>query len=174
MSSTARLLRFVALPGLLVALGCASTPSSPDTEETDSSSALGSESSDSGMVAVRQASSTQLAPIYFDTDHSGLRHDARDALKQYAKGIADHTEWGVITIDGHCDERGSDEYNLALGERRANAVVRYLVDLGVPPSRLATRTFGEEKPAIAGHLESAWRLNRRSELQVESLESARR
>jgi len=112
--------------------------------------------------------------VYFDTNRSQLRPDSREALKQYAKQILDHPEWGVLTIDGHCDERGSDEYNLALGERRAKAVVRYLVDLSVPQSRLATRTFGEEKPAIAGHVEGAWRFNRRSELQVEALESARR
>jgi peptidoglycan-associated lipoprotein len=174
MSSTARFLRLVTLPGLLVALGCASTASSPGPGEAGAPSALAAETSDSGKVAIRQTASTKLAPVYFDTNHSLLRRDARDALKQSAKQVLDHPEWGVLTIDGHCDERGSDEYNLALGERRAEAVVRYLLDLGVPQSRLATRTYGEEKPAVAGHGESAWRFNRRSELQVEALESARR
>jgi peptidoglycan-associated lipoprotein len=174
MSSTVRLLRIITLPGLLVALGCASTAPGPGPEETGSASVLGAEQSDSGKVAIRQAASPQLAPVYFDTDHSMLRPEAREALKQYSKSILDHPEWGVLTIDGHCDERGSDEYNLALGERRAKAVVRYLVDLGVPRSRLTTRTFGEEKPAVVGHAESAWRMNRRSELQAEAQESARR
>ena len=73
------------------------------------------------------------------------------------------TERGVITIEGHCDERGSEEYNLALGERRANGVKRYLVDLGVPSSRLRTVSFGEVKPSVMGHDESAWRHNRRSD-----------
>ena len=86
----------------------------------------------------------------------------------------DHPEWGVLTIDGHCDDRGSEEYNLALGSRRAAAVERYLTDLGVPVSRLATRTFGEEKPAVAGRGERAWRYNRRSEFQIEARESASR
>ena len=68
-----------------------------------------------------------------------------------------------ITIQGNTDERGSEEYNLALGERRATAVTRYLVDLGVPGSRLRTVSFGEAKPAVPGHDESAWRYNRRSD-----------
>ena len=72
---------------------------------------------------------------------------------------------GVITIEGHCDERGSEEYNLALGERRASGVKRYLVDLGVPASRLRTVSFGEAKPAVVGHDESAWRYNRRAEFK---------
>jgi peptidoglycan-associated lipoprotein len=78
----------------------------------------------------------------------------------------------VVTIDGHCDERGSDQYNRALGRRRAAAVERYLVDMGVPSARVATRTFGEDRPAVSGHDESAWSYNRRSELQVEVLASA--
>ena len=66
-------------------------------------------------------------------------------------------------MEGHCDERGSEEYNLALGDRRAHAVQRSLVDLGVSSSRLRTVSFGEAKPAVQGHNESAWRYNRRSE-----------
>jgi peptidoglycan-associated lipoprotein len=72
---------------------------------------------------------------------------------------------GTVTIEGHCDERGSEEYNLALGDRRASGVKQYLVDLGVPASRLRTVSFGEAKPAVVGHDESAWRYNRRSEFK---------
>ena len=68
-----------------------------------------------------------------------------------------------MTVEGHCDERGSTEYNLALGERRANAVKRYLVDLGVPSNSLRTVSFGEERAAVQGHDESAWRYNRRAD-----------
>ena len=68
-----------------------------------------------------------------------------------------------MTIEGHTDERGSAEYNLALGERRANAAKRYLVDLGVSSSQLSTVSFGEDRPAVQGHDESAWRYNRRAE-----------
>jgi len=68
-----------------------------------------------------------------------------------------------VVIEGHCDERGSEEYNLALGERRADAVRRYMTDLGVPGGRMSTVSFGESRPAVQGHDESAWRYNRRAD-----------
>ncbi len=68
-----------------------------------------------------------------------------------------------IRIEGHCDERGSDEYNLALGERRAQAAMNYLATLGVPASRMSTISYGEEKPLDPGHNEEAWAKNRRAE-----------
>ena len=67
-----------------------------------------------------------------------------------------------IVVEGHCDERGTNEYNLGLGERRANSVKNYLVSLGVSASRIRTISYGEEKPFAAGHDESAWKLNRRA------------
>ena len=73
---------------------------------------------------------------------------------------------GTLTLQGNCDERGSEEYNLALGERRAASVKKYLVDLGVPSSRLKTVSFGESKPAVPGHDESAWKWNRRVDFGV--------
>jgi peptidoglycan-associated lipoprotein len=103
-----------------------------------------------------------------------LRADARASLEARAEAIQQHPELGVVTIQGHCDERGSDEYNLALGKKRAAAVKRYLVDLGVPASRLETVTFGESRPAVPGHDEKAWRYNRRSELTSEAVQSAKR
>ncbi len=138
MSSTARSLRVVTLPALLLAFGCASTPTPAPESTAPEQSAPASEAKDSGEVTIRDASSATLVPVYFETDRALLRPDTREALKRYAKSILDHPEWGVLTIDGHCDERGSDEYNLALAKRRAAAVERYLVDMGVPPSRLAT------------------------------------
>lgn len=109
------------------------------------------------------ASIASLETVYFDYDRADLRSDARTALQSNAAAIRQNAGWGVVTVEGHCDERGSEEYNLALGDRRANAVKRYLVDLGVPSSRLRTVSFGEAKPAVQGHNESAWRYNRRSE-----------
>jgi peptidoglycan-associated lipoprotein len=100
--------------------------------------------------------------VYFDYDKSEIRSDARSALKSNAEVIGSG-DGATVTIEGHCDERGSTEYNLALGERRANAVKRYLVDLGVPSSRLRTVSFGEDRPAVQGHDESAWRYNRRAD-----------
>lgn len=69
----------------------------------------------------------------------------------------------VLVVEGHCDERGSNEYNLSLGENRAQAVRAYLVNLGVGAERIQTRSYGEEKPAVAGTGEEVWRLNRRGE-----------
>jgi len=113
-----------------------------------------------------QAKVVELEAIYFDLDRWELSQQAQQALKSNAKQIQARPEWGVLTIEGHCDERGSDEYNIALGERRAAAVKRYLVDLGVPSSRFDTVTYGESRPAVRGGGEKAWRLNRRSEIRL--------
>lgn len=102
-----------------------------------------------------------LTPVYFDYDSFVLRADAVETLNQHAAAIK--ADSGVYMIEGHCDERGTQEYNLALGERRALAVRDYLMRMGVPGSRLVTMSYGEEVPAQPGHDESAWRLNRRCE-----------
>jgi peptidoglycan-associated lipoprotein len=114
------------------------------------------------------ASPDSLKAIYFDYDRFEIRDDAKPTLKANAEVITSNDGWGRVTIEGHCDERGSAEYNLALGERRANQVRRYLIDLGVPSSRLSTVSFGEANPAVSGHDEGAWRYNRRSEFSVTS------
>jgi peptidoglycan-associated lipoprotein len=158
---------------LLLALGCAST--TPDSEPMTPEPAAASEfGDDSGAVEVVGEVSADLDPIYFGTDSSLLSSESREALKRHAEAIVAHPEWGVLRIEGHCDERGSEEYNLALGEGRAKAVQRYLTTSGVPASRLSIRTYGESMPAVAGHGEQSWRYNRRSELVVESLASAGR
>jgi peptidoglycan-associated lipoprotein len=100
--------------------------------------------------------------VYFDYDQADIRDDARGALRSNADRL-NAGGLGTVTVEGHCDERGSTEYNLALGERRANAVKRYLVDLGVPSNTLRTVSFGEDRPAVQGHDESAWRYNRRAD-----------
>jgi peptidoglycan-associated lipoprotein len=115
-----------------------------------------------------------LKPIYFDYDSFQLRADAQSALRDNAERIGQHPEWGVLQIEGHCDERGSDEYNLALGQQRARVVATYLVDLGVPKSRLETVSFGETRPAVPGHAETAWRYNRRSEIRAPSVQVSER
>jgi peptidoglycan-associated lipoprotein len=109
---------------------------------------------------------TELNTIYFDFDKATIRADQRENLQMDAKSIKEQPGIGVITLQGNCDERGSEEYNLALGERRAASVKKYLVDLGVPSSRLKTVSFGESKPAVAGHDESAWKWNRRVDFAV--------
>jgi peptidoglycan-associated lipoprotein len=109
--------------------------------------------------------SSMFHTIYFDFDRSDLRADAREGLQANASYLKGNS--GVqVTIEGNCDERGSNEYNLALGKRRAEAAYKYLVDLGVESSRMTTVSYGEEKPAAEGHNELAWAKNRRDEFKV--------
>jgi len=162
--------------GALLASGCASTSTRDAPAESQASEANptpftepGAERGerdvrDSAVSAV--VSPVHLEPVYFETDAAALRPEARHSLERYAQSILDHPEWGVVTVEGHCDERGSDAYNEELGMRRAAAVQKHLVEMGVPVSRLSTRTYGSLKPAVRGHDESAWRQNRRSELRA--------
>lgn len=107
----------------------------------------------------------RLNSIYFDFDDSTLRSDAKSQLREAAKALRDQSKLR-IEVQGHCDERGAEEYNLALGQRRAQSAKRYLVDLGIRSSRIETKTFGETLPAVRGHDESAWARNRRDEFVV--------
>lgn len=106
-----------------------------------------------------------LMPVYFDFDQYDLRDDARATLAANAKGLQDNAG-ANIAIEGHCDERGTIEYNLALGEKRAKAAYDYLVSYGISGSRLTTISFGEDRPADPGHDETAWAKNRRAEFVV--------
>ncbi len=109
--------------------------------------------------------SSMFRTIYFDFDRSDLRPDAREGLQANASYLKGNS--GVsVTIEGNCDERGSNEYNLALGKRRAEAAYKYLVDLGVESSRMTTVSYGEEKPAVEGHNELAWAKNRRDDFKA--------
>jgi peptidoglycan-associated lipoprotein len=102
-----------------------------------------------------------LETVYFDYDSAQLRPDAFATLEKNAAKILGGASQGMVQIAGHCDERGTQEYNLALGERRALAVREYLIRLGVPGNRLITISYGEETPAVDGQSESAWAENRR-------------
>ena len=101
--------------------------------------------------------------VYFDYDKSDLRQDARDVLSKNAEILLKSKPDAKIQIEGNCDDRGSAEYNLALGERRAKAAMQYLVTLGVKADRLSTISYGKEKPAVQGSDEAAWSKNRRDE-----------
>lgn len=102
-----------------------------------------------------------LATVHFEYDKFGLSPEARNILAQNAEFMRSN---GAVNlqVEGHCDSRGSIEYNLTLGERRANAVKSYLVSLGIPDSRLSVLSYGEEKPMNAGDNESAHAANRRA------------
>lgn len=107
-----------------------------------------------------------LGDVFFDFDKSELRMDAVEQLKINANWLQANASRKVI-IEGHCDERGTNEYNIALGERRANRAKEYIVNLGVNPSSMKTVSFGEERPFAVGHNEEAWAQNRRAHFVVE-------
>jgi len=105
--------------------------------------------------------------VYFDFDKSDLRQDARNVLAKNAEIMLKSKKTAKIKIEGHCDERGSAEYNLALGERRATSAMQYLITLGVKPERLSIISYGKEKPAVQGNDEAAWAKNRRAEFVID-------
>lgn len=109
--------------------------------------------------------SSDAALVYFGYDRYDLSSDARSGLQAQAAWLQDHTSVKV-TVEGHCDERGTREYNLALGDRRANSVKNYLVALGVDPSRIHTVSYGKERPVVTGSGEFSWSKNRRGYTRV--------
>jgi len=107
-----------------------------------------------------QAALREVRTFYFDFDQTTVKTDARAALAAHAAFLSANPS-SKILLEGHCDERGTKEYNIALGEGRAKAVARFLVVNGVSSSQIETISYGEERPADAAHNESAWAKNRR-------------
>lgn len=103
--------------------------------------------------------------ILFAYDSAELTPDARMLLKEKAEWLVSHP-YAAVTIEGHCDERGTTEYNLALGEKRALAAKGYLIDLGVSANRIRTISYGEEKPLVEGDDEISWAQNRRAHFVI--------
>ena len=108
-----------------------------------------------------------LKAIYFDFDRYEIRPDQRPALQANADLLKGKLSNYRLVIEGHCDERGTGEYNMTLGDRRGNAARQYLIDLGVSPVRIRTISYGEERPTDPGHNETAWAKNRRGEFVLE-------
>ncbi|MBK8000278.1 MAG: OmpA family protein [Verrucomicrobia bacterium] len=102
--------------------------------------------------------------VYFEFDKSNVKPSEVGKLEEVAKKMKDAFKGKALRIEGHCDERGTEEYNRALGDRRALSVREKLVQLGLDPEMLPTITYGEEKPADPGHDDAAWRKNRRGQL----------
>ena len=98
--------------------------------------------------------------VFFDFDKSNVRPDAAEILNRQAAWLNKFPNH-LVVIEGHCDERGTREYNLALGDRRANAVREYLISVGVSTNRIETISYGKERPAVVGSTEAAWSQNRR-------------
>ncbi|NBW39454.1 peptidoglycan-associated lipoprotein Pal [bacterium] len=107
-----------------------------------------------------------LKDVHFAFDKSDLTSEAKESLKNSAKWLKSHS--GVdVTLEGHCDERGTREYNLALGQRRAQSAYDYLRGLGIESDRMSMVSYGEDQPLAPGHNESAWSQNRRVHFRVE-------
>ncbi len=147
----------VALLSLTWLVGCA------DDEKPDEA-VQASASAAPEIVTEEPPPAGNFAPetIYFDFDDYTIKPEAQEKLSALAQNMKSATG-SVVQVEGHCDERGSNEYNLALGERRAQSVKDYLVNLGVEAGRLSTISYGEEKPVADGHNESAWGQNRRAQ-----------
>ncbi len=143
------------------ALACQSTPEAPQPQAPSPN-----EFKEAPVPPPPPQTRASLDAVYFDFDRSNVRPNMKAKLRDDAAIIGQNANWGTVTLEGHCDERGSEEYNLALGDRRAMSVKRYLVDLGVQSARLSTVSFGEAKPAVMGHNESAWKYNRRVDFSI--------
>ncbi len=139
------------------------------SEEEEGSGAEGEFSAGPGDESISPQGAVEVAElqtVYFDYDRALIRDDQKPSMRSNTSAVGEHQEWRIIVIEGSTDERGTEEYNLALGERRANSVKQYLVNSGIPAVRVDTVSFGESKPAVQGHDEAAWKWNRRADFRV--------
>ncbi|MDO6705667.1 MULTISPECIES: peptidoglycan-associated lipoprotein Pal [unclassified Photobacterium] len=168
------------LKGLAIALPMFTLAACSSTESTDSSAAqtnagtTGSETTvvttpvDSGSAAmseqeVRNQQLRQEQTIYFQFDNAEIQESYQEMLEAHAEYLRNNSNVKIV-VEGHADERGTPEYNIALGERRANAVAKYLQALGVSSSQISIVSYGEEKPLVLGHTDADYAKNRRSVL----------
>lgn len=155
-----------ALLVLIVAVGCASrkqvsTPVPESTEPPVTETAPPPPTETAPPSGSEEQTTVGLADAYFDFDDASLRDDAKNTLEGNAKYMERNSGTAVV-VEGHCDERGSVEYNIALGEKRARAAKDFLVSYGVTASRITTISYGKERPFDPGHSEEAWAKNRRA------------
>ena len=128
------------------------------------SGGLGAGSGDDGNIPLAEGSDI-LKDVHFAFDSAKLDQQAKASLTESAKWLQENGS-NSVAIEGHCDERGTAEYNMALGERRATSVYNYLRSLGVSSERMSTVSYGEELPLDPGHNEAAWAKNRRAHMKV--------
>jgi peptidoglycan-associated lipoprotein len=159
------LLFTAALMSILIA-GCAKKPKvEPPTKTTPTETKPADKPSDKPTTegpGVNTEPSSKFMAIYFDFDKYNLRDDAKANLKRNIDVMKAESDLKII-VEGHCDERGTVEYNLALGERRAKSARDYMVSMGIKGDRISTISYGKERPALYGHDEEAWAKNRRDE-----------
>jgi peptidoglycan-associated lipoprotein len=158
------ILLFVALAFVI---GCKGRPPAPPPEPPPPPPAIDTTSQIPPPPPPPEVAPLQLTTIYFDYDKSDIRADARTIMGDNARSLSEHPT-AVIMIEGHCDERGTDEYNMALGERRANSAKNYLTNYGIEATRVNTISYGESRPAAPGQGEDVWQQNRRAEFKVMS------
>lgn len=165
---TALILLLVGLP----LVGCAKKPPAPaqpppttSNETPPTPAPTPAPTPTETAPAPTSVESGDFSPAFFDLDSYTIRADARTVLDKNAKVLRDHSTVNV-TIEGHCDERGTVEYNQALGEKRAMAARDYLVAAGIPASRLDVISYGKERPFATGHDEGSWQQNRRANFVV--------
>lgn len=154
--------------------GVSSTSTTSDSGSSATTSGVGSDGASGGETLGEKGAAFSGDPlddpgsllakrvIYFDFDQSSIKSDYRAVIQAHAEYLANNSNVSV-TLEGHGDERGTREYNIALGERRANAVQRMLTLQGASASQIRVVSYGEERPAALGHDEDAWALNRRAE-----------
>lgn len=172
---TRKLLFLAAILALIVAVGFGCTKkqkgstTTPDEAQQQEQAAQEQQEQQTKAMkekALAQAKSTLTDDkVFFEFDKFDLKDQYRDILKKKAEILKKYPQVKVL-IEGHCDERGTEEYNLALGERRARAAYDFLVLLGVNASQLEMVSYGEERPAVKGSNEAAWAQNRRCEFKI--------
>jgi peptidoglycan-associated lipoprotein len=144
---------------------CRDSIARAEKAKADSIAAAAARDAGAREAALAATKAALAAPVYFEYDSDELSGDARSTLD--AKLPIFRANAGLrVRVSGHTDERGSDEYNLALGQRRAAAVKRYLSDQGIDGARVDIVSYGEERPAVQGSTEEAWRMNRRAEFEI--------
>ncbi|MEC4673499.1 MAG: peptidoglycan-associated lipoprotein Pal, partial [Nitrospirota bacterium] len=114
-----------------------------------------------------QETASEIADVFFDFDQFGIRSDAAATLATNAQILQDENQGASLLIEGHCDERGTENYNMVLGERRAQSVKKYLVDLGIPASNIQIVSYGKERPFCTDHYDACWDQNRRGHFVIQ-------
>ena len=163
---------FISIFMVLFVAACATTPKDSADSSGSGSCSSGSDVSSEGTITETTGSGIVSGSqedlivnvgdrVFFGYDSSDLDSDALELLQDQVAWLKQNSDV-TVTIEGHCDERGTREYNLALGEKRAQAVKNYLIGLGINPDRVSTISYGKERPAVVGSNDGAWAQNRRS------------
>jgi peptidoglycan-associated lipoprotein len=146
--------------GLLLLAACAQTPSTKENTGGGGQAAHGGMTSNVTPGSAQDFVQNVGDRVFFDFDKSAIKPEGRVTLQRQAEWLKKYPNV-TVTVEGHCDDRGTREYNLALGERRATSVRNALVALGIAPNRIKTISYGKERPAVLGDNEAAWAQNRR-------------